>query len=64
LRFVKRKAIVDEILFCQDVKERARVKDFFNLLDAFLRENSLPREKLGWVCATLRPLWWSTNQVL
>ena len=41
MRFVKEKAIVDEFLFCQEMKKRTRVKDVFDLVNAFLRENSI-----------------------
>ena len=39
MRFVKENAIVDEFLFCQEMKERTRAKDVFDLVNAFLREN-------------------------
>ena len=32
MRFVKENAIVDEFLFCQEVKERTRAKDVFDLV--------------------------------
>ena len=38
VRFIKGKAIVDEFLFCQEMKERTRAKDVFDLVNAFLRE--------------------------
>ena len=49
-RFVKENAIVDEFLFCQDMKERTRAKDVFDLVNAFLRENSIVWNKMGSVC--------------
>ena len=48
--FVKENAIVDESLFCQEMKERTRAKDVFDLLNAFLRENSIARNKVGSGC--------------
>ena len=39
VRFVKENAIVDEFLFCQEMNERTRAKDVFDLVNAFLREN-------------------------
>ena len=36
VRFVKENAIVDEFLFCQEMKERTRAKDIFDLVNAFL----------------------------
>ena len=41
VRFVKENAIVDEFLFCQEMKERTRAKDVLDLVNAFLRENSI-----------------------
>ena len=41
MRFVKENAIVDEFLFCQEMKERTKAKDVFDLVNAFLRENSI-----------------------
>ena len=41
VRFVKENAIVDEFLFCQEMKERTRAKDDFDLVNAPLRENSI-----------------------
>ena len=39
--FVKENVIVYEFLFCQEVKERTRAKDVFDLDNTFLRENSI-----------------------
>ena len=41
MRFVKENAIVDEFLFCQEVKEKTRAKDVFDLANVFLCENSI-----------------------
>ena len=41
VRFVEENAIVDEFLFSQKMKERTRAKDIFDLVDAFLPENSI-----------------------
>ena len=41
VRFVTENAIVDEFLFCQEIKERTRAKDVFDLVNAFLRQNSI-----------------------
>ena len=48
--FVKENAIVDEFVFCQEMKERTRAKDVFDLVNAFLRENSIAWNKVGSVC--------------
>ena len=50
VRFVKENAIVDEFLLCQEMKERTRAKDVFDLVNAFLRENSIAWNKVGSVC--------------
>ena len=50
VRFVKENAIVDEFLFCQEIKERTRAKDVFDLVNAFLRKNLVARNKVGSVC--------------
>ena len=50
VRFVKENAIVDKFLFCQETKERTRAKDVFDLVNAFLRENSIAWNKVGSVC--------------
>ena len=39
MRSVKENAIVDESLFCQEMKEKTRAKNIFDLVNAFLREN-------------------------
>ena len=46
VRFVKENAFVDEFLFCQEKKERTRAKDVFDLVYAFLRENSIAWNKV------------------
>ena len=50
MRFVKENAIVDESLFCQEMKERTRAKDVFDLVNAFLRKNSIAWNKVGSAC--------------
>ena len=55
VRFVKENVIVDELLFCQEMKERTKPKDFFDLVDAFLRQNSVARNKVGSVCTDGAP---------
>jgi len=30
------------VLICQEIKERTRAKDVFDLVNAFLREDSIP----------------------
>ena len=47
VRFVKENAIVDEFLFCQEMKERTRDKDVFDLVNAFPRENSIALNNVG-----------------
>ena len=47
VRFVKEKATVDEFLFCQEMKERTRAKDVFDLVNEFLGENFLAWNKVG-----------------
>ena len=49
MRFVKENAIVNESLFCQDMKERTKAKDVFDLANAFLCENSIAWIKVGLV---------------
>ena len=53
--FVKENAIVDEFVFCQEMKERTRAKDVFDLVNAFLRENSIAWNKVGSVCTDDAP---------
>ena len=36
MRFVKENAIVDEFLFCLEMKEKTRAKDVFDLINTFL----------------------------
>ena len=55
MRFAKEKAIVDEFLFCQEMKKRTRVKDVFDLVNAFLRENSIAWNKVKSVCTDGAP---------
>ena len=56
MRFVKENAIVDKFLFCQEMKERTRAKDIFDLVNAFLRENSIAAwNKVGSVCTDGAP---------
>ena len=47
VRFVKENAIVDDFLFCLEMKERPGAKDVFDLVNAFLRENSIAWNKVG-----------------
>ena len=47
MRFVKENAIVDEFLFCQEMKEKTRAKDIFDLVNVFLRENLIAWNKVG-----------------
>ena len=54
-RFVKENAIVEEFLFCQEVKERTKAKDVFDLVNAFLRENSIAWNKVESVCTDGAP---------
>ena len=56
VRFVKGNAIVDGSLFCREMKERIRAKDVFNLVSAFLRENSIAWNKVGSVCTDGAPM--------
>ena len=55
MRFVKANTIVDEFLFCQEMKERTRAKDVFDLVNASLRENSIAWNKVGSVCTDGAP---------
>ena len=55
VRFVKENAIVDEFLFCQEMKERTRPKDVFDLVNAFLRKNSIAWNKVGSICTDSAP---------
>ena len=55
VRFVKKNAIVDEPLFCQEMKKRNRGKDIFDLVDAFLCENLIAWNKVGSVCTDGAP---------
>ena len=47
---VKENAIVDENLFCQEMKERTRAKDVFDLVNASLHDNSITCNKVESVC--------------
>ena len=55
VRFVKENAIVNESLFCQEMEKRTRVKDVFDLIKAFLCENSIAWNKVGLVCTDVAP---------
>ena len=55
MRFVIKNAIVDEFLFCLEMNERTRAKDVFDLVNAFLRENSIAWNKVGLVCTDGAP---------
>ena len=55
MRFVKESTIVDEFLFCQEMKERTRAKDVFHLINTFLRESSIAWSKVGSVCTDGAP---------
>ena len=54
-RFVEENAIVDKILFCQEMKKRTRAKDVFDLVNAFLRENSIAWNNVGSICTDGAP---------
>ena len=53
VRFVKGNAIMNEFIFCQEMKERTRAKVVFDLVNAFLRENSIAWNKVGSVCTNV-----------
>ena len=55
VRFVKENAIVNEFLFCQEMKKGTRAKDVSDLVNAFLRENSIAWNKVGSVCTDGAP---------
>ena len=55
MRFVKGNVIVDEFLFCQEMKERTRAKNVFDLANAFVHENSIAWNKLELVCTDSAP---------
>ena len=55
VRFVKENVIVDEFLFCHEMKEKTRSIDVFDLVNAFLRENSIAWNKVGLVCTDGAP---------
>ena len=55
MRFVKENAIVDELRFCQEMKERTRARNAFDLVYAFLRENSIACNKVGSICTDGAP---------
>ena len=50
VRFVKGNAIVDEYLFCQEMKKRTRAKGVIDLVNAFLRGNSIACNKVESIC--------------
>ena len=58
VRFVKENAIVDEFLFCQEMKERTRAKHVFDFVNAFPCENSIAWNKVGSVYGMHR---WCAN---
>ena len=55
VRFVKENAIVEEFLFSQEMKERTRAKDVFDLVNTFLLENSIAWNKVESVCTDGAP---------
>ena len=55
VKFANRNVIVDEFLFCQEMKERTTAKDVFDLVDGFLRENLLVWNKVRSVCTDGAP---------
>ena len=55
VRFVNGNAIVDESLFCQEMKERTTAKNVFDLVNTFLRENSRAWNEVGSVCTDGAP---------
>ena len=55
VRFVKENVIVDEFLFCHEMKEKTRSIDVFDLVNAFLRENSIAWNKVSLVCTDGAP---------
>ena len=56
VRFGKENTIVDELLFCLGMKWRTRATDIFNLVNAFLCENSIAwNNKVGSVCTDGAP---------
>ena len=55
MSFVKENAMVDEFIFCHEMKERTRAKDVFDFVNAFLRENSIAWNKVGSVCTDGTP---------
>ena len=54
-RFVKENAILEEFLFCREMKERTRAKDFFDLVNAFLCENLIAWNQVGSMCTDGAP---------
>ena len=55
VRFVEENAIVDEFIFCREIKERTGAKDVFDLVNAFLLENSIAWNKVRSVCTDSAP---------
>ena len=55
VRFVKENAVVNEFLFCQEMKKRTRAKDVFDLVNVFFCENSIAWNKVGSVCTDGAP---------
>ena len=41
---------MNEFLFCQEMKEKTRAKGIFDLVNAFVRENSIAWNQVGLVC--------------
>ena len=55
MKFVEGNAVVDKFLLCQELKERTKDKDVFDLVIAFLRENPIAWNKVGSVCTDGAP---------
>ena len=55
MRFIKKKRDCGRVFICQEVKERTRAKDIYDLVNAFRRENSIARNKVGLVCTDGAP---------
>ena len=46
---------MNEFLFCHEMKGRTRVEDVFDLVNAFLYDNSIAWNKVGSVCTDGAP---------
>ena len=46
---------MNEFLFCHEMKEKTRVEDVFDLVNAFLHDNSIAWNKVGSVCTDGAP---------